>query len=62
MTKQADKVNWLYNRFCAQAEIMEYSGARIMKVEDNFQRAMGGVVEELEMRPTREQINSQLVA
>ena len=45
-----------------QGELIELLGARVMNVEDNLQRAFGGIKEELEMRPTKEQINRQLVS
>ena len=43
-----------------QGELIELSGARVTNVEDNLQRAFGVIKEELDMRPTREQINRQL--
>jgi hypothetical protein len=62
LKNQGDKISWLYKKMRAQSELLELSGARIMKVEDNFQRTVGGIKEELDMRPTRDQINSQLVS
>ena len=56
------RVDWLFNKFCTQAEIQELAGARVMKVEDNIQKAVSSMAEELELRPTKDQINSQLVA
>ena len=38
LKNQGKKIGWLYEKMRAQSEMLELSGARIMKVEDNFQR------------------------